>query len=75
MNGVFWDVTPCGFCKNPRFGGTELALYITRKIWGLHGGDYEERRLLGCDAVWVSLEQMFRRNLAPPWSGWQKSAN
>jgi hypothetical protein len=21
-NGVFRDVTPCGSCKNPRFGGT-----------------------------------------------------
>jgi hypothetical protein len=21
-NGVFWDVTPCGFCMNRRFGGT-----------------------------------------------------
>jgi hypothetical protein len=21
-NCVFWDVTPCGFCKNQRFGGT-----------------------------------------------------
>jgi hypothetical protein len=21
-NAVFWDVTPCGFCKNRRFGGT-----------------------------------------------------
>jgi hypothetical protein len=21
-NGVFWDVTPCGACKNRRFGGT-----------------------------------------------------
>jgi hypothetical protein len=20
--GVFWDVTPCGSCKNARFGGT-----------------------------------------------------
>jgi hypothetical protein len=20
-NGVFWDVTPCGSCKNRRFGG------------------------------------------------------
>jgi hypothetical protein len=20
-NTVFWDVTPCGSCKNPRFGG------------------------------------------------------
>jgi hypothetical protein len=22
--GVFWDVTPCGSCKNRRFGGTFL---------------------------------------------------
>jgi hypothetical protein len=22
MNGIFWDVTPCGSCKNRRFGGT-----------------------------------------------------
>jgi hypothetical protein len=21
-SGVFWDVTPCGSCKNQRFGGT-----------------------------------------------------
>jgi hypothetical protein len=21
-NCVFWDLTPCGFCKNLRFGGT-----------------------------------------------------
>jgi hypothetical protein len=21
-NGVFWDVTPCGSCKNRRFGRT-----------------------------------------------------
>jgi hypothetical protein len=22
QNGVFWDVTSCGSCKNRRFGGT-----------------------------------------------------
>jgi hypothetical protein len=22
MNGVFWDVTPCGSCENRRFRGT-----------------------------------------------------
>jgi hypothetical protein len=26
-NGVFWDVTPSGFCKNRRFGGTERLLH------------------------------------------------
>jgi hypothetical protein len=24
-----------------------------RKIWGFHGGDYEEWYLLGCYAVWL----------------------
>jgi hypothetical protein len=28
QNGVFWDVTPCGFCKNRRFG--ELSASIMR---------------------------------------------
>jgi hypothetical protein len=28
-NGVFWDVIPCGSCKNQRFGGT----------WRLHHRD------------------------------------
>jgi hypothetical protein len=26
-NGVFWDVTPCGSCKNRRFGGTHRLLH------------------------------------------------
>jgi hypothetical protein len=26
-NGVFWDVTPCGSCKNIRFGGTQRLLH------------------------------------------------
>jgi hypothetical protein len=21
-NAIFWDVTPCGYCKSRRFGGT-----------------------------------------------------
>jgi hypothetical protein len=24
--GVFWDVTPCGSCKNRRFGGTSSGM-------------------------------------------------
>jgi hypothetical protein len=27
QNGVFWDVTPCGSCKNRRFGGTWRLLH------------------------------------------------
>jgi hypothetical protein len=26
-NGVFWDVTPCGSCKDRRFGGTWRLLH------------------------------------------------
>jgi hypothetical protein len=26
-NGVFWGVTPCGSCKNRRFGGTWRLLH------------------------------------------------
>jgi hypothetical protein len=26
-NDVFWDVTPCGSCKNRRFGGTWHLLH------------------------------------------------
>jgi hypothetical protein len=27
MNGVFWDVTPCGSCKNRHFGGIYRLLH------------------------------------------------
>jgi hypothetical protein len=27
-NGVFWDVTPCGSCKNRHFGGTQRLLLV-----------------------------------------------
>jgi hypothetical protein len=30
-----------------------IQLHIFSKIWGFHCGDYEERRLLGCYAVWI----------------------
>jgi hypothetical protein len=43
-NGVFWDVTPCGSCKNRHFGGTwcffaacvgcylQLALFLVHRF-------------------------------------------
>jgi hypothetical protein len=30
-NGVFWVVTPCGSCKNRRFGGTLRLLHQSDK--------------------------------------------
>jgi hypothetical protein len=32
-NGVFWDVMPCGSCKNRRFGGTQLLHHQGDKNW------------------------------------------
>jgi hypothetical protein len=32
MRGVFWDVPPCGSCKNRRFEGTQHLLYQGEKI-------------------------------------------
>jgi hypothetical protein len=33
-NGVFWVVTPCGSCKNRRFGGTwRLLLQGDKNLW------------------------------------------
>jgi hypothetical protein len=29
-NGVFWDTTPCGYCKNRHFGGTSFFIRVTR---------------------------------------------
>jgi hypothetical protein len=31
-NGVFWVVTPCGSCKNRRFGGTGASFIRVTKI-------------------------------------------
>jgi hypothetical protein len=42
---------------------------LLSKIWGFHGGDYEEWRLLGCYALWLMYETTFRRNLSPTLSG------
>jgi hypothetical protein len=31
-NGVFWDVTPCGFCKNRRFGEMVFLRSVRRLL-------------------------------------------
>jgi hypothetical protein len=42
--------------------------FILCKIWGFHGGDYEERHVLGCYVLWLLYEttvltRVTRRNL------------
>jgi hypothetical protein len=41
-NAVFWDVMPCGFCQNRRFGGT-YCLY--------HKGDKNQQDILFLHSV------------------------
>jgi hypothetical protein len=48
---------------------------VTCKFWGFHGGNYEECRLLRCDAVWVLPETTIRRNVSPPSLGWKELAS
>jgi hypothetical protein len=45
-NAVFWDVTPCGPCKNRRFGGTHCPH---------HQSDKNQRaRNMHCASVTIS---------------------
>jgi hypothetical protein len=38
---------------------TQLSRLMLCKIWGYHGGDYVECRLLGCNAVWLFKYRSF----------------
>jgi hypothetical protein len=54
-NVVFWDIIPQFVLRrrhitSPSQSPASLMLW---KIRGFHGGDYEERRLLGCYVVWL----------------------
>jgi hypothetical protein len=31
-NAIFWDVTPCGSCKNQHFGGTHHNITVTTNV-------------------------------------------
>jgi hypothetical protein len=45
--GVFWDVTPCGSCRNRRFGGNSYLLHKGDKNpWTRNNASYSMHRLL-----------------------------
>jgi hypothetical protein len=54
MHIAFWDVPPCGCCKNRRFGG-RCSLYHQGESNQGAGNKVssKECRLLGCYAVWL----------------------
>jgi hypothetical protein len=53
-NGVFWVVTPCGYCKNRRFGGTWLLLHQVTKIGEL-GTTQAATSVVPCSPILVIL--------------------
>jgi hypothetical protein len=51
-NAVFWDIKN-KLVHHRKLSATESSLLMLCKIWGYHGGNYEECRLLGCYAAWL----------------------
>jgi hypothetical protein len=43
----------------------QVNICLICKIWGFHGGEYEECRFVGCGAVKFLYEPTFRRNISP----------
>jgi hypothetical protein len=47
-NAVFWDKKPVRTSQEAHyFSATEPSRLMLYDIWGFHGGDYEECRILG----------------------------
>jgi hypothetical protein len=52
-NAVFWDIkTQFVHHRRHYVSVTEPSRLMLCNLWGFHSGDYEECRLLGCDAMW-----------------------
>jgi hypothetical protein len=63
-NFVFWDVTPCGSCKNRRFGEMHRPHNQGDKNrLARNNVNSKEWRLLGCCSIWLLQEPTFRKNL------------
>jgi hypothetical protein len=54
-NAVFWDVTPCGSCKNRHLGGTNRCL---------HQGEKNKRAK---NNLAVTTEALRRNSIASYW--------
>jgi hypothetical protein len=53
-DAVFWDINPIRTSQETHYiSATGPSRLILCKIFGFHGGEYEECGLLGCYAVWL----------------------
>jgi hypothetical protein len=68
-NAVFGDIKTQFLPHRRHITSTEPSQLMLCKIWGFHGGDYGDCRLLGSYAMCLSWNPTFRRKLAPPSSG------
>jgi hypothetical protein len=74
-NALFWDIkTQFIPHKKHYVSATEPSRLMPYKIWSVHGSDYDECRLLRCDAVWLLLEptlvflhSVLTANVDPSW--------
>jgi hypothetical protein len=41
-------------CNKKALQKSQMNIFMKIRILDFHGGDYEECRLLGCNAVWLS---------------------
>jgi hypothetical protein len=64
-NSVFWDIKT-QFVPHRRhcISATQLSRLILCKILGFHGGDYEQRRLLGCYTVTILRSNVSEERIA-----------
>jgi hypothetical protein len=71
-NAVFWDVTPCSFCKKWHFGGAYcLHLQRTRNCEvGITSAVNSNRCTLRRNALLVTANVQARRFLLPWWWKW-----
>jgi hypothetical protein len=63
-NAVFCDMKTLLLIHRGHVSATQSSQLVLCKIWGFHGGDYEECRLLGCDAVRLLCEALLQTFLA-----------
>jgi hypothetical protein len=64
-NGVFWDVTPCGSCKNRRFGVTWRLLHqVDKNRWTLNVAVISSRR---CVFRLLATDTFLVHRFVSPW--------
>jgi hypothetical protein len=68
LNNIFLPLLEHNFHNSITFGDMFIQISLWR-IWGFHGGDYEECHLLGYGTKWVYYKPTFWGNMSPPSSG------